>query len=272
MINKKWLILIVGTNKIFPQFYQNDPQFNKDNYLFINVSDENVNSNFVNILKTSDIENYQKLGYPYAESEVIYNIYKLNLFNDYEYIGIIHYDFNLYSKRYKTSKITESIDYLLNNGIEYISFQNMNLGYIYKNANIMLDERDKNCVFPQFSNLENPRTSFDYTFDHINKINDTNYSIKNFDLNQNINMCCSFLMKREIFNKLGLLVSNMIDEHYMDIFDYKKINRIPGNVIERTVGIFSLFHKHIEFDLEHKHITSDEFIKNGTFNSTVRYE
>lgn len=76
----------------------------------------------------------------------------------------------------------------------------MNLEYIYKHANIMLDERDKNCVFPQFSQVKNPRTAFDYTFDHLNKLNGTNISINDFDMSKSINMCCSFLMKRELFN------------------------------------------------------------------------
>lgn len=267
----KWMILIVGTDKIFIDFYKNDPKFNKYNYKFFNVSNKKIECDDIDVINSYELEKYDHLGYPYAESEVIYNIFKYGLFKEYDYIGIIHYDFNLYNKKHDTYRITENINNIIDAGYDYISFQNMNLGYIYKHANIMLDERDRNCVFPQFSQIKNPVTAFDYTFEHLNRIRGSNISIDNFNMNSSLNMCCSFLMKRNIFDELGKLISSMIDEHHMDKFDDKKINRIPGNVIERTIGIFSLLHEHFEFDLDHKHITSDEFRKNGTLKNTIRY-
>lgn len=116
-----WLILIVGTDKIFDEFYRNDPDFNNTNYTFFNVSKNPISNSRLKIINSYDINGYEHLGYPYAESEVIYNVYKLNLFAEYDYIGIIHYDFELYNKENNTYEITKYINSLISSH-NYISF------------------------------------------------------------------------------------------------------------------------------------------------------
>lgn len=177
--------------------------FNVDNWTFFNVSPDNRLSydNF-NVMNALDIPNYEFLGKEWAESEVIYNVSKLDLFKEYDYLGIIHWDFNLYNKKYDTYRITENIDRIIEK-YDVISFFQAHLSSITGYYDVMMDERKPNCLFCRESGLNNPRSCLEYAKIFLPY---NNFTIDSLDAKMSISLCCSFLCKRSNFIELGNMI------------------------------------------------------------------
>lgn len=250
---KKWKILIVTNNKIIDVFYNKDINFNNENYTFFNVSKEKMYNSKYSIINACDIDNYVYLGREYAESEVIYNIYNLNLFTDYEYIGILHWDFELASIDESRYDVTSTINRALEHS-SYISFYNFSIEQLYKQY-IILDERFPNKLIGETnSGLIN---CLDYIIYDYNKIFNTDISLKKIYKNR-ANICCSFLVNRVIFDKIGYMVNNVIHNEYFKKFDTYNKHRMIGQIIERYISIFSTQHNFTEINLKHNFIGGKE--------------
>lgn len=181
------------------------------------------------------MEGYEYLGKDWAESEVIYNVKKLNLFSEYDYLGMIHWDFNLYSPQHETYRITENISNILEK-YEWISFFPGMFSNIIGHYNVLLDERKPNCLFVRDSNIENPRTANDYSIGLVSKHGmKPNHDFRPMDT---ISLCCSFITHRDNFLKIGELVEDSVKSGIFEKFDTERRHRIPGQVMERLVAVY----------------------------------
>lgn len=262
---KKWKVLIACSSKndIHEEYYENDPAFSNEKYSFFNVGKEKFSHSKFNVINSNDIPNYEHLGRKYAESEIIYNVRKLNLFSEYDYIGLMHYDFNFFDKNYKTTKITENIENAIDHKIEFISFFTAPLFSIVGPYNVLMDERKPNCLFVRDSNLNNPKSINEkIEFDIKEKIDPT-FDLSAFDINKKIGLCCSFLTQRKIFDKLGDLIVDAIDDGFLNKFDTLDRHRYPGQVMERYVAMFSLLYRKFGFMLDHRFVGGQLDIKNN---------
>lgn len=219
-----------------------------------------MESDKFSIVNSCDIEKYEYLGKDWAESEVIYNVSKLNLFNNYEYLGIIHWDFNLYSKDYDTYRITENIGRILdrNDLISFFPGMYLHISGIY---DVMMDDRKPNCLFCRDSNLENPKSCNEYLKQFL-----PNSDIDLDTINDRtiIPLCCSFLCKREKFVEIGNIIGKIMESGVLDRFDVEKRHRYPGQVIERLVGLYlsGMFNNPFCFRLDHRFTGGMELKKN----------
>jgi hypothetical protein len=84
-------------------------------------------------------------------------------------MGIIHWDFNLWTIPDKAYNVTEKITNLISNGFDYISFFPVSFGYITNAYNVLMDERKPNCLFVKDSGLSNPYSVNDFIFKHFSK-------------------------------------------------------------------------------------------------------
>ena len=249
-----WKVFIVCSSKkdINQDYYAKDPTISKKHYTFFNLGKEPFSIDGFEVVNSSEIPGYIRLGRKYAESEVIYNIKKLNLFSDLSHIGLMHYDFDFFDNTSLQTNITEFIDNSLENGIDFVSFFSGFLGHIIGPYNVLFDKRKPNCLFVRDSGLEDPVSINGKIIKDINRILGVELNLKNYDLYSRIALCCSFLAKKEIFDKAGELIVDLIDSHCLDGFDVGDKHRFPGQVAERYIAFFSMLYKKMCFMLDHK--------------------
>lgn len=255
MENWKVLIACSSEKDIHPEFYKNDPLFSVcKNYAFFNVGKEKFTHISFEVLNAVDIPGYIRLGRKYAESEIIYNVRKLNLFSEVSYLGLMHYDFNFFDRTSLQTGITGLIDSSVKAGIDFISFFTGMLAHIVGHYNVLYDERKPNCLFVRDSGLENPKSINEKIIADMKRVLGVDLDLKNYDVQNRIALCCSFLAKREIFDKAGDLIVDLIDSGNLNDFDTEDKHRFPGQVAERYIALFSLLYKKACFMLDHKFV------------------
>ena len=212
------------------------------------MSDTRLDDDRFEIINACDIPGYEFLGKDWAESEVIYNAYKLNLFSDIDFVGLIHYDFNLYCPEYDTYRITENIENILQK-YEWISFFAQNESLIRGIYDVLMDDRKPNCLFVKHSGLDSPKSCLDYLENII-----TSETGLTEHISSNVSLCCSFLSSRDKFLDVGRMISAIKDSNILNKFDTEKRHRYPGQVMERLVALYSQRFNHFKFNLDHRFV------------------
>lgn len=261
-----WKVLIVCSKKsdIHLEYYANDFAFSPKNYVFFNLGKERFSVDGYEVVNAVDISGYKSLGRKYAESEVIYNVAKLNLFNDCDYIGIIHSDFNFFDKTIFQTNITEIIDSSVSNGVEFISFFTGMLAHVIGYYDVLLDERKPNCLFVRDSGLTDPKSINSRIVEDIKRVLGKEINLREYMQTTRIALCCSFLVKKEVFNEIGKLVIDAIEDGYFSRFDLEDKHRFPGQSIERYIALYSLLYSKTCFMLDHKFIGGQEDLKKNS--------
>ena len=274
MTNKAWKVFIVTSGKIIPEFYMNDPMFNDKHWTFVNVGKKSISNDKYQIINTYDIPKWKHLGKDWAESEIIFNIEHLITYlnTKYDYIGLIHWDFNLFAKDFNTYRITESIERILQmQQYDWISFFPGIFSNITGYYDVMMDERKPNCLFCRESGLNNPKSAIDYIFLNYDKLlNNDSCLFQSLNINKNIinpnypiSLCCSFLGKtNSVWYDLKTIIQNLYNDNVFQNFDVEHRHRFPGQFIERLIAVYSLFKKSFSFKLDHKFIGGFELNKN----------
>lgn len=262
----KWKVLIVCSSQtdIHPEYYAKDPFFSKENYVFFNLGKNKIESKNFEIVNSCEIPGYVRLGRKYAESEVLYNVTKLGLFSDCDYLGLMHYDFNFYDKRTTQTNITETIDECVSSGIEFVSFFSAPLATILGYYDVLMDKRKPNCLFVRDSGLTDPKSINSKVVEDIEKILEKKIDLAAKSQDSKIALCCSFLVKKEIFAEIGKLVVSLVDSHTFDGFDLEDKHRFPGQAIERYIAIYSLLYSKACFSLDHRFIGGYEDLKRNS--------
>lgn len=242
-----WKILIICSSKedIHLEYYANDPLFKlkSKNFAFFNLGKERFAIDSFEVVNAIDIPEYNSLGRKYAEAEVIYNVKKLKLFSEYEYIGFMHYDFVFFDKFSLNTNITEIIDDSVKRETKFLSFFTGKLEHIIGYYNVLFDSRKPNCLFVRDSGLDNPVSINSKIVNDISRLlgKQVDLNKSTFDLSiLNVALCCSFFTKREFFEEIGTLIVDVFDSHCLDGFDVEDKHRFPGQVAERYVAMYSL--------------------------------
>lgn len=210
---------------------------------FVNVTPNNPSVKKLtdlgcHVINQYEFKNFISLGKQYAESEVIYNIYKNPyLTEDVDYVGFMQYDMHTHD----LSK--EELDSLIDS-YKHIAFDEHLIKSDYQVGYLMDSQypekwigRGKNCYL---SILE------DY-----NRFYRTNHTLKEI-IPGEINLCCTFLLEKDHYNNMMAFISNVIESKRLDIFDTKRAFRMQGGLLERYFGVWltinrvSYFHRPIE--------------------------
>lgn len=246
-VSKKWKIYIITHKNIIESYYENDRDFNKDNWSFINVSDDKLCNEewykLYNIVDMHNLPNFKKLGSWYAETEAIYNIYKNEMHLEYDYIGFIHYDYEL-KDEYGNLNITEMINKLL----EKYDLLYLSTTFGDYNARIMADPDRPNQLTGDGLNC------YDYIINDYNKYYGLAENVDEFKLNIKKNICSAFLCSRKDFTEMMRFSSFIIESGKLDMFDTEHRYRFQGGIFERYFSVFIDKLKIPFYNLELNHI------------------
>jgi hypothetical protein len=250
-MKKNWKIYIVAHNRIIDEYYSIDSDFNNKNWGFINVSDDKLrNSKWYDkydIINMTELPGFKKLGAWYTESEAIYNVYINDLYKKYDYVGFIHYDYQLMTVDNKVN-ITEQIEDALSK-YDLIYFSKCWRDYWQR---ILADETKPNLLTGQGLNC------YDYIINDYNNFYGKKESIEEWKGNIPKNICSASLYSKNIFEKMMKFLSPIIECGKLNIFDTKHRYRIQGGLMERYISVFLDKLKIPYYDLELKHNYKDK--------------
>lgn len=224
---KNWIVYIITHGPIYHQNYSKDLFFSDKNYKFFNVKDNELA--------------YIHLGKWWAEAEAIYNIYKSKIYENYDYVGFMHYDFKLnHNGNYLITP-------LINNAIythDFISFFTHTFYQDYS-QHIMMDESRPNEL------TGNGKNCYVNIIDQYNSFFNKNISINDI-WKRPINLCSSFLSKKELFEDLMSFISFVIDSKILDKFDTEHKYRIQAGMIERYIAVYTTQLDMYDLTLKHE--------------------
>jgi hypothetical protein len=258
----KWKIFIITHGPIIEDYYKNDSMFSDKNYTFINVSDTPILNLQFDILNKNDIKNFIHLGKWYAEGEAIYNVYKNNLYTEYDYIGFIHWDYELLSENlFFGSNITSAILMLIAHKEEFISFSTYTFAEDYY-QNIMMDLNFPNQLVGSGKNC------WEKIIDDYNKYFGTEINI-DFLMSKRINLCSAFLCEISVFKELMGFYCSVVENKHLDKYDHTHEYRFQGGMLERYIGCFSHRFNFAELPLYHHWTGSFEKPKKNKFRKII---
>jgi hypothetical protein len=228
---KKWKVFIVTHGPIRENYYKNDLQFNNENWGFVNVSDKKLDELMYNKYEIIDILNLPHsvpIGKWYAESEAMYNIYNNKIHEKYDYIGFIHYDYELFNPLNNEYQITNMIDEILSK--KNIIYFSTALGDY--NAKILADINKPNQQVGEGFNC------YDYIIKDYNLFYSTNETVDEWKIQIPKNICSAFLCPIKDFNEMMKFISQIIESKKLEIFDTNHNYRQQGGLIERYISVF----------------------------------
>lgn len=258
MESSDFLILIVTNGAIMPEYYAGDPLFSGRNYVFLNVGAGRMEppGEKFSVLNSADVPGYVQLGREWAESEAIYNMDAVmdRLGRDYGEVGLLHWDFNFREKNTGSSEVTALVRKCLSAGYRYISFFPAQFRLITGMYNVMMDERQPNCLFTSKSGLSDPRSANEYVLDYFSSSVPGGFSLSEGAINPvfPVSMCCAGLFPREWFAHARKFMERAMSDGVDTRFDTQKRHRFPGQLMERFVALDSVFRRKALMGLDHR--------------------
>jgi len=241
----KWKIFIITHGPIIDDYYKNDPLFSNEHYQFFNVSDIPITHEKFAILNKSDLSDFIHLGKWYAEAEAIYNIYKCNLYQEYDYIGFIHWDFELRSENPLIDyRVTETIERLIDQKDKFISFSTFDFWEDYS-QHMMMDLNFTNQLVGEGKNC------YETIVEDYNRHFDALISVE-YLMTKRINLCSSFMCEITVFKELMNYYCFIIESKKLDKFDTDHAYRFQGGMLERYIGCYSHPFNFAELPLYHR--------------------
>lgn len=239
-----WKIFIVTHGPIVEKYYKNDHGFSNEHFAFINVADTIINHPYFNVINKKNIIRFVNLGKWYAEAEAIYNMFLLKEHEKYDYIGFIHWDYELSSPDDNTGyNITQTIESKIGQNVPFISFSSYHADMIYQQK-IMMDER-----YPD-QKIGNGTNCMDIILEDYNRHFAT--AIKFDDIrNRRMNLCSAFLCRKDIFEHMLKFYCAIIEEGKINKFDTQHKYRFQGGLLERYIGIYTTQIDFAEIELTH---------------------
>lgn len=253
-MKQSWKIFIVTHGPVVENYYSNDPGFSYNNFVLFNVSNTSIKHDKFEVLNKSDISGYIELGKWYAEAEVIYNVFKCGLHKGIDYVGFVHWDYEL--KCFEPTigyQVSKAIESAIEKGTEFISFSTFDFRYAY-NLKVMLDINYPNQCYGEGKNC------FDAILEEYNEY--YRKSILLDDIKEkHINLCSAFLMKKNVFEYLMSFYIYIIDKGYINQFDTQHEYRFQGGLMERYVAVFSSQYDMVSIPLDHHYNHKKEATK-----------
>jgi hypothetical protein len=217
-------IFVVTHKNIFDFIYA---QEDLSKYKFVNISNNKLSNSLYEKYDILDIKdnNFIDLGKYYTESEVIYNVYKNNLYEGLSHIGFTHYDVG--TKNLQTNKSVSN--YFNQYETKHVNLQPFDFNWDF-NQRILADDTQpetltgsgKNCYF--------------FILEKYNEFYGTNINLEN--LNGTINLCSCFILETTLFTKMMEWISWVIESKCLDKFDTLHRYRLQGGLLERFYAVW----------------------------------
>jgi hypothetical protein len=246
-------------NVIWDEMYENDPDFNNTNYVFLKLGKENLSFNAARGYQIiEEASQPVNLDFPsYAELTGMYCIYKNNLYEGLDYIGISHYDkehrllgyrthrnikelenlrilveVKRSTAKYSRTNVTELIENLINkNGDIHISLESHDFQKIY-DQRVIMDKKNPDIFMGDGKNC------IDGILEEYNAYFGTKYSSAHLKNVGYLNMCNCFMTPAWLFEKLMEFICPIIESRRLDIYDTQRLHRLQGGLLERYVAVF----------------------------------
>ncbi|WDF54709.1 hypothetical protein [Mucilaginibacter sp. KACC 22063] len=227
-------------------------------YEFVNVNPRNdltaINPDYI-VISQYEFENFHSLGKWYTESEVIYNIYKNKyLYKDVNYIGFLQHDID-------SSVLNKEI--LEKNLPKYqlINLQPYPFQTDY-NQKILMDESQPDKKTGAGVNC------YEVIINDYNNFYNTNYTAENLK-NVTLNLCSSFILRTDIFEKMMLFIESIIKSGKLDQFDSNRQYRIQGGLLERYYAVWLAFDNLQTTQIPLKHHFEESVAQNSFFKRVI---
>lgn len=237
-----WKIYIVAHKEIYREFLEQDASFDKQHYEILNVGAEDYVKNPLELPETDQkkFPTFVELGKWWAESEGIYNLWRSGYYADNDYIGFIHYDYQLkpvgkgtWSKRRVTDRIKKMLRKNRNADM-HISFSTFDVQNDYDQK--ILADHDKPEVL-QGDGLN----CYDYILKDYNEFFKTDYTIDDLFKREHINLCSCFLIDKHHYDEMMRFFDWVIGKKELQRLDTKHRYRLQGGLAERYFGVYLSF-------------------------------
>jgi hypothetical protein len=236
-------IAIVTHGPIYEEFYLIDSTFDPDIFLILSVGDrfscDAANSLGIRHIHCSELHGFKPLGKQWAETEAIYTTYTSGIYNYFEMVGFIHYDYCLYDG------FCDRIKSIVNNReATFVSFST----YLFDN-----DFRQGIILDPARPNLLQARggpSCYHTLIRHFNTVYNSSLSIGDL-VGKRINLCSAYLCTPRVFADLMRLISYSVKNALLEDYDTQRNHRIQGGMAERYVGVYSSNLQFLEIELAH---------------------
>ncbi len=232
-------------------------------FTFVNVNPDNKNiyeykNKGIDIINLNELHNYYPLGKSYAESEVIYNIYKNpDIYKNLDFIGFIHYDM-------VAININESDLYPLMRDFNHVSFASYSFNEEIK-VKYLMDPSKPNVWIGSGKNC------YSSVIEDLNTYYKQSFSEENLK-GQSINLCCSFLIKMDSFKNSMSYISYIIESGKLDIYDKDRKFRMQGGIMERYFATWLAFveNNSTHFPLQHNFNSTTTTNKNRNIIDKIK--
>lgn len=248
-----WSVNIVAHHRLFPEMYTSDPSYRRDAYKVINVKEGHIlNADVAQTQQMLSWEAFRPLGAHWAEFEAIANFYWADLHKEFEYVGFIHYDMELRlrKKRFTSSKyvqVTDAIDKATaSSQFDHISFASVSTSWDIRQRILADPDKPEQLTGRGLS-------AYERILDDYNSYFATRYTEETLRVSKRINVCSSFLVKRDLFTRLMEFMTWVVETRGLDSLDQLRRHRLQGGLAERYVGVFLAFNAHRSLDLTLRH-------------------
>lgn len=254
-MESKIKFFVVFHKELVKEYYNKDII---DKYSFINVSPTNKIElpPAFSVFNQFEFENFYPIGKIYTESEVLYNVYKNKYLTEgIEYIGFLQYDID------STSIDRFSLESWINS-YQHINFQ----PYIFDsdyNQKILMDDNQ-----PQ-KRRGNGVNCYDVIIADYNKYYKTNFNVQDLK-GKTINLCSSFLLKKELFVEMMEFVTPIIESRRLEDFDTQHKYRIQGGLLERYYAVWIAFQNLNDFVFKLEHFFAESTVQDSILNKLIK--
>lgn len=239
-------IFVVTHGPIYPEFYNCDDSFDPSIFTFCKVGpqswfDHDLVPSGCNKLLIDELCNFKSLGPSWAETEAIYNIYVSQLYQEYDYVGFIHYDhtlFNGFCHQLKSIYHAHKSLFMAFNTHQFLNDYRQMIILDETRPNLLQDPSGPNCYKTILS--------------HYNLVYNKNIKLWNL-ADKKISLSSSYLCSKTIFEDLMNLLSWVIESKVLLKYDTLFRHRLQGGMAERYVAIYSSQIPILEFPLKHEY-------------------
>ncbi len=203
------------------------PEYLRDSLIFVNLSEHNVGKYSlpgVHAFDQASLPGFVSLGKWYAESEFLYNLSRnLSLFPNVEYVGFVHYDYDL-------STLSQSDFETALSHCDVVSFETSDFEDDYR-QNIMMDARFPNMLQGGGKNC------YQQIVEDYNQHYHSKHTVAGL-VGAEICLCSAFVMKTAVLQQMMAFIAPLIERGQLNAFDKGHRYRAQGGFLERYFGVW----------------------------------
>ena len=248
LVEPKWMIYIVAHKTLYPEMYHCKGLMNK-HFSILNVGSSGTieNNMGLNVINQYELDDAVRLGANWTESEGIYNVWRSHIWDEYDYVGFVHYDLefrlNNKVKAFRRQNIINRIKRgICKNDSLHISFETHSFEHDFSQK-IMADFRDIEA------NTGDGRNCFYYILEEYNEFFGTDYAVEDLFAIGSINLCSCFFVDVHHYDEMMKWWDWVIRKGQIALLDPQRILRKQGTMAERFFGVYLMLNYSSFIDL-----------------------